>query len=102
MAKEDVKQYILDNEEMALEKATKILGKLTSMQSFNGIIGGKNAIYEVNALDYSTPENYVEAWMESHKKSMRMKGILVSKRATVFKSTFIVFDYIYILVNGCF
>lgn len=68
MMKEDVKQYISDNEEIALEKASQILGKVTSMQSFNGIIGGKNATYEVNVLDYSTPEKYVRAWMKSHEE----------------------------------
>lgn len=68
MRKEDVIQYIKDNEDKALKKASQILHKETNMQSFNGIIGGKNATYDVNVLEYETPEDYLEAWMQSHQK----------------------------------
>lgn len=66
--REDVMQYVEDNKEKALENASRILEKNVSMQSFNGIIGGKNATYGVNTLDYDTPESYIEAWMISHER----------------------------------
>lgn len=66
MNKNDVEIYLEDNEAEILEKVSKILNKDTSLSSFNGIIGGKNATYEVDALDYDSAEDYIEAWMNSH------------------------------------
>lgn len=68
MKREVVIQYIEDNKDEALKRVSKILGKETRMPSFNGIIGGKNATYDVNPLDYNTAEGYVAAWMISHEK----------------------------------
>lgn len=68
MRREDVIQYIEGNKKEALEKVSQIRRKETNMQSFNGIINGKNAIYDVDPLDYGTPESYIEAWMLSHQK----------------------------------
>lgn len=68
MKREEVIQYVNDNKDRALEKAGLILGRKINMQSFNGIIGGKNAIYDVDPLDYETPENYIKAWMQSHQE----------------------------------
>lgn len=68
MKKVNVEKYVKDNEDKALKKASEILGKEISMQSFNGIVGGKNETYGVDPLEYDTAENYIEAWMISHKK----------------------------------
>lgn len=68
MKKSDVIKYVKDNETAALERASQILDKETNLQSFNGIIGGKNATYDVEPLEYDTPESYIEAWMLSHQK----------------------------------
>ena len=65
-SKEAVEKYLKENEATALIKATQILGKDTDKQSFNGIIGGKNKIYGISILDYDTPEDYIDAWMQSH------------------------------------
>jgi hypothetical protein len=68
MKKSDVVKYVKDNEDAALERVSQILDKETNLQSFNGIIGGKNATYDVEPLEYDTPESYIEAWMLSHQK----------------------------------
>lgn len=65
MNKEKVEQYIQENKEEALKRIGEILGRETSMESFNGIIGGKNQIYAINPLDYKNPETYIADW---HKK----------------------------------
>ncbi|MCY7716967.1 topoisomerase [Bacillus altitudinis] len=66
MKNDEVIQFVKENEEKALEITNEILGKGTTMQSFNGIVGGKNATYDVDALAFDTPEGYVEAWLNSH------------------------------------
>lgn len=68
MKKSDVVKYVKDNEIEALKRVSKILDKKTNLQSFNGIVGGKNATYKVDPLEYDTPESYIEAWMLSHQK----------------------------------
>lgn len=66
MQKQAVEKYIKDNSDVALNLVSSILNKNVSMQSFNGIIGGKNKTYDTDALNYKTPEEYIEAWKQSH------------------------------------
>lgn len=68
MKKREVVKYVKENETAALERVSQILDKKTNLQSFNGIIGGKNATYEVDPLEYDTPESYIKAWMLSHQQ----------------------------------
>jgi molybdopterin synthase catalytic subunit len=68
LKKDDVVEYVNNNEDLALEKTSRILKREIGMQSFNGIIGGKNATYGVELLEYETAEGYVDAWMKSHQK----------------------------------
>ncbi|MFG6114601.1 topoisomerase [Halobacillus sp. MO56] len=68
MKRVDVIKYVKENEGRALKKASEILSKETSIQSFNGIVGGKNATYSVDPLEYETAESYIEDWMRSHHK----------------------------------
>ncbi|MGL6105527.1 hypothetical protein [Romboutsia sp.] len=58
--------YLNNNEKTALDIASRILGKNVSKASFNGIIGGKNGVYDVDALRYSNPSDYVNEWIVSH------------------------------------
>ncbi|MEU2153257.1 hypothetical protein ACF07W_38575 [Streptomyces sp. NPDC015140] len=67
-SKKVVDRYIKENEPTALKKATQILNKDTGKLNFNGIIGGKNRIYGIEILDYNTPEDYIDAWMQSHNR----------------------------------
>ena len=62
MTREKVEQYIIENQQVALQRASKILGKEMLMQNFNGIIGSKNQTYSINPLDYDEPEKYIESW----------------------------------------
>ena len=39
-----------------------------SLNSFNGIIGGKNEVFGINVADYASPEEYVKAWMEAEER----------------------------------
>lgn len=82
MKKDDVIQYVKDNEDTALKKVSQILGKETTILSFNGIIGGKNATYGVDPLEYDTPESYIEAWMQSHQKKYNDEKTLSYKKSS--------------------
>lgn len=62
-----INEYLKQNKEQAYAISSKILNKEVDDASFNGIIGGKNATYSVNACDYSTDEEYVEAWLNNQK-----------------------------------
>ncbi|MBE7106640.1 topoisomerase [Bacillus cereus] len=53
-------------QEEALKRASKILDKEINWSSFNGIIGGKNDIYEVVLEKHNTVEAYVVDWMYGH------------------------------------
>ncbi|WP_413565477.1 topoisomerase [Bacillus sp. 3P20] len=64
--KKEVLQYYKDRKEEALKRASKILDKKVDWSSFNGIIGGKNDIYEVILENHSTVESYVVDWMYGH------------------------------------
>lgn len=58
--------YLKDMQLLALKRAGTILGREISVQSFNGIIGGKNGVYNVDALDYQNADEYVKAWHIQH------------------------------------
>ncbi|BCD32982.1 topoisomerase [Bacillus cereus] len=65
-----VEKYFKDNKEKALKKTSEILKEeATSWLSFNGTVGGKNRTYGVNLEEHNTPESYIEAWMEGHKRA---------------------------------
>ena len=66
---EEVDKYIKDNTEDVLDRCAKILNRPeVSLQSFNGIFGGKNGLYGIQISDYSSPEEYVKAWMDAEKR----------------------------------
>lgn len=62
----EVEKYVVENQSHALSIASSLLEKEISVQSFNGIIGGKNASYKVNINDYSTADEYFDAWINNH------------------------------------
>ncbi|PFC27711.1 topoisomerase [Bacillus thuringiensis] len=64
--KKEVDQFFKDKEEEALKRASEILGKEIKWSNFNGIIGGKNDIYEVVMENHNTVESYVVDWMYGH------------------------------------
>lgn len=64
--KTEIDQFFKDKEEEALKRASEILDKEIKWPNFNGIIGGKNDIYEVKVEDHNTVESYVVDWMYGH------------------------------------
>lgn len=63
---QNVDLFLQSNQQQALNIASSILNKPVSIQSFNGIIGGKNGTYHVDALSYSNPSDYISDWLDSH------------------------------------
>lgn len=63
---QNVELFLQNNQQQALNLASSILNKTVSIQSFNGIIGGKNGTYDVDALNYSNPSDYISDWLDSH------------------------------------
>lgn len=68
MKREIVEQYIKENKETALKRASEILKREISMASYNGIIGSKNETYAIDPLDYKNPEEYIEDWNLKHEE----------------------------------
>ena len=68
MNQKEAQKYLKDNQNSVLEKCGKLLGREISIQSFNGLIGGKNKVYNVDAVNYKTPEEYIDAWKKSQKE----------------------------------
>ncbi|WP_336779832.1 topoisomerase [Paenibacillus illinoisensis] len=68
LQEKDVEKYIKENSKSALNRVSSILGTEISMQSFNGMIGGKNDTYTVNPLNFETAEEYISEWKANHKK----------------------------------
>lgn len=67
--KNEIEKFIDERKDEALTRASKILEKETSMASFNGIIGSKNQIYELDPLLFDNATEYVQAWRNMHEKS---------------------------------
>lgn len=63
---QSVETYIHEYENQALSIASEILQRDITKSSFNGIIGGKNATYDVDPLKYTNPLDYVNDWLKSH------------------------------------
>lgn len=63
----EANEYIKQNESQALSKASAILGRDIKQSNFSGIIGGKNATFFANPLDYNTSDTYVISWFKNFK-----------------------------------
>ncbi|MDO2946540.1 hypothetical protein L7826_11100 [Staphylococcus epidermidis] len=60
-----IENYLDTHRRKVLNKCSNILNRDVTIQSFNGIFGGKNHFYRVVPESYSTANDYIKAWFDS-------------------------------------
>lgn len=58
--------YVQNNKDKAVLQLSKYYPQCNSMASLNGIVGGKNANYNANPMNYSSHIDFYLAWKQGH------------------------------------
>lgn len=75
--------YIQENKERAIKELNKYYPRCDNMSSLNGIIGGKNDIYKVDAINCSSHIEYYLKWKEGHLKKYLNDSKLPFERTSI-------------------
>lgn len=75
--------YIQNHRDIAIEKLSKYYPNCDSMKSLNGIIGGKNSTYNVNADNCTSHIEYYLQWKCGHFTKYKNDSTLPFERTSI-------------------
>lgn len=75
--------YIKINMNKAIQEINKYYPKCNNMQSLNGIIGGKNSTYNVDASNYNSHIDYYLEWKKGHFEKYMNDALLPFDRTSI-------------------